>query len=278
MTLRTLVYWMKERHAIYERRKAGQPPPWTSDPILASHRWCNVFRELDRQTILLRKNWREPYRDHENLWFAMAMARQINWWPTLEAVGFPVKWDPRRVYEVISERMLRRVKCFTGVYMLPATEGVDKAWSTVYNILDPLYQGARQYAPKPGDSLQAAWSRLIEAPGFGPFLAYEVVTDWRHTRYLRQAPDVDTWANAGPGARRGLNRLHGRPLKHPAPKATQEMIELLQILRERLPGWEIELRDVEHSLCEFDKYLRIKQGEGHARNRYNPAHAQQLVA
>jgi hypothetical protein len=278
--LQTFLYWMQERHAIYNRRKAGQPPPWTDDPLLANFRWCNVFRELDRETVLLRKHWREPYANHENLWFAMCMARQVNWWPSLEEIGFPETWDARHTYEVLAGRIRKGYKAYTGVYMLPGCYGINKPWGTAYNILDEIYKNRALYMPKPGDTLQSAWYRLHRAPGFGFFLAYEVVTDWRHTRYLRDATDIMTWANAGPGAIRGLNRLFGLDLKarRKREKYNEEMVELLEVAKRALPPDfpKLELRDIEHSLCEMDKYLRLKAG-GQVRNKYDARNAKTLV-
>ena len=43
-------------------------------------------------------------------------------------------------------------------------------------------------------------------------MAYQAVVDMRFTALLADAPDVATWAAAGPGTMRGLNRLHGRPV------------------------------------------------------------------
>jgi hypothetical protein len=60
-----LFAFMKERHAIWERKVAGQPKPWTQDPILQSYRFCNVYRELDTVTVWINNNWRTPhYEDH----------------------------------------------------------------------------------------------------------------------------------------------------------------------------------------------------------------------
>ena len=43
-------YWKfaAERHAIYLKRLKGEQPPWTSNPILATHKFTNVFRAADR--------------------------------------------------------------------------------------------------------------------------------------------------------------------------------------------------------------------------------------
>jgi hypothetical protein len=36
-----------ERHAIYERRLRGEPPPWTSDQALRKYKFTNIFRVAD---------------------------------------------------------------------------------------------------------------------------------------------------------------------------------------------------------------------------------------
>jgi phosphoenolpyruvate carboxylase len=74
-----------------------------------------------------------------------------------------------------------------------------------------------------------------------------------------------TWANPGPGAKRGLNRVFGREVSESLTsfQANEEMQNLLRICKEALyhedPMFaDLEMRDIEHSLCETDKYLRAK--------------------
>lgn len=108
---------------------------------------------------------------------------------------------------------------------------------------------------------------------FGRFHAYEIVTDLRHTLLLQAAPDLMKWANPGPGCRRGLNRLYGRDLDErvPVEQLLVEMRELLALSRKnanwpsKWPRWE--MREVEHQLCEFDKYQRCLAG-GRTRSVY----------
>jgi hypothetical protein len=103
-----------------------------------------------------------------------------------------------------------------------------------------------------------------------------VITDLRHTYLGWGAKDIDTWANAGPGAMRGLNRIWDRPLAYRPKKQPwiYEMIQLLKKSRERFKDnieygmRNMELRDIEHSLCEFDKYERVKLGQGRPRSKY----------
>ena len=54
--------YARKRHEIYLKRKAGEPPPWTDDPILQQYRFTNVFRELDKTTLWFKKYVRGPMR------------------------------------------------------------------------------------------------------------------------------------------------------------------------------------------------------------------------
>tara|TARA_R110001583_G_scaffold65432_1_gene189072 strand:+ start:7686 stop:8522 length:837 start_codon:yes stop_codon:yes gene_type:complete len=263
-------HYINERHRIYLKRQEGEPFPWTEDKILQTYSFCNVFRELDKVTIWVRKNWREPYADHPNLPFAMSMARQINWPDTLEEIGFPEEWNPERTKEIMQARMDRGEKVYTGAYMLTGTLGGTKVQQTVDKILTPVYQNPPEIIPH---SLKETWKNYLPYAGFSGFMSYEVVTDLRHTRHLENAEDVMTWANAGPGAKRGLNRIHGRSLKQAIKEdqLTQEMKSLLTNFNQNilfLLDKELEMREIEHCLCEFDKYERVRLGEGRPRSKY----------
>jgi hypothetical protein len=259
--------FMVERHNIFIKKEINNEPyPWSDDAILTDYSFCNVYRELDRVTIWIRENWREPYADHPNLPFAMAVARQINWPDTLEEIGFPEEWRPQHVKNIMEDRMANKQKVYTGAYMLTGTLGGTKIEQTVDKILTPLY--AR--FPCHFSSLEDSWRSFLPYAGFSDFMSYEVVTDLRHTKWLKDAPDIMTWANPGPGAMRGLNRIFGRPLdsKQKKPLFIQEMRDLLALLNnEPLP---LEMRDIEHCLCEFDKYERARLGQGRPRAKYKP--------
>lgn len=284
-----LWYWMNERHAIYIRRFIDHAPPlWTPDPILQQYRFCNVFRELDTVTIWLREHIREPLKDHPLLWFWLALARNINWPDTLaelihrgKETGFPDDFRYGQVEAVMSQRVARGKKVFGSAYVITnGGRSIPKEEYVCRYVAEPLWAGRRNVQQflgnQPQKSLEGTWEVLRGYEGFGPFIAYEVVTDWRHTRYLRTAPDITTWANAGPGAKRGLNRLLGLPAGDPitARAALTLMRELLEQantgrahLHVPLP---LEMRDIEHSLCETDKYLRAKTGEGRPKQQFRP--------
>lgn len=296
--------FMQERHNIYLKRKRDLPPPWTDDPVLREFRFCNVYRELDTVTIWIRENIREPFAEHPHLWFMLAIARRINlpatleelmadkWaWPTTLA-GKKTRWSPERMIELLDARTARGEQVYTGAYMITARvgkehTGVTKSRCTAIDNLLPLWQKAADIEPKLHGTLEDAFDAILgQGFAWGPFMTYELVTDLRHTRYLGGAPDKMTWANAGPGAIRGLNRLFNRPLTTQSKPAQTcaEMSAILDMMNSKSSSglgcnwpkgkdWpKLEMRDIEHSLCEMDKWQRVRNGEGRPRSKYTPSH------
>jgi hypothetical protein len=282
---------MEERHNIYLRRLAGQPKPWTQDTIMQQYRFCNVYRELDTVTIWVREHIREPYAEHPNLWFMLCAARQINHPGTLEELiadkkawphGALSAWEPERLRMIMNDRKARGEQVYTGAYMLTNVlnrndpRPHDKPWFTAYRVLDSVRDMTGLVLQAIPFGMEATHAVLRTGYGWGGFMAYEVVTDMRWTRYGKAWKDVNTFAHAGPGALRGLNRLLGRPLHASLPSvdALAAMSSLLARLSREWPKPSkkcprLELREVEHSLCEFDKWTRAYLGEGRPRTRYN---------
>ncbi len=268
-------YWVNERHMIYVRRTAGLPKPWTQDPILRDYKFVNVFRELDAGTVWLREHFIERYdrvREHSVLpslvLFNVCWYRMFNWRGTGAILGFRHSWDVQTVSSILEDCLRNHAQVFTGahiVYSPPGQSKVDAIVDTCRRIFekrDVLYARAREKR-----LLEETFYDLTRFPNVGPFMAYEMVTDLRHTSVLSDATDVNVWANVGPGAMRGLRRLDPKAL--PA-KGLRMMRDLLgrsrEMTGEHVP--DMELRDVEHSLCEFDKYCRVKYGEGKPRSSY----------
>lgn len=266
--------FINERHKIYLNRANGQPFPWTKDPILQQYSFTNVFRELDKVTVWIRKNWREPHMKDPDLWFAMCVARQLNRIETLEEIGYPLPWDPKRIKKILDRRMVRGDRVFTSAYLITGTLGGTKIDQVVFKVLDRLATDPPPF--KKGMLLEEAWSLLNGRTGFGEFLAYEVVTDLRHTPLLKNAKDIMLWANPGPGAMRGINRICLLPHK---PRRQLKYGQYIEAMRELLllsPKFRdehvppLEMRDIEHCLCEFDKYERARLGQGRPKAKFIP--------
>ncbi len=259
-----LWHWIKEREAARIRKDGGDvAPPWTDDPIIATYRFCNVRREDDRGTVWIRKNIRERFDGHPLLWLMLCIGRQINW---PDAADF----TPAILTKGLNTRKNRGDKVYTGAYMIsaPATKGADKQAYIAETVIGALWR-RRETFPTLNVSLRKVHEWISASNGWGAFMAYQAVVDMRFTALLSGAPDVSSWAAAGPGTLRGLNRLHGRATTY-ALSQGQALLEMRRIYEivEAETGVAMDFSDVPNILCETDKYLRVKLGEGKPRALY----------
>lgn len=305
--------FIQERYRIFLKKQTGEPRPWTDDDILGYYKFTNVFREDDRTTVWFRENVRDPLRDQPgHVLLSTVVFRWFNRISTGEAHFLQKDMFKNAEHTAYYEYFLTgsgqalHDACFkyngpmgphvTGAYIIKTPNGMTKlsgvCWALEHFHRDkyPLqfrdldgtikkvvlgWQGAAELMSTPGYviTLEQAWDWLRKFSYLGDFMAYEIVTDLRFTCLLQRAPDIMTWANAGPGAMRGLNRLHGRQLgfSQKKDKWNTEMKELLDMSPTIWPWYlsrPLEMREIEHSLCEFDKYQRVDKGEGKPRGVY----------
>lgn len=273
---RALVDFILAREALRRNKEAGLPEAdWTDDEVLREFRFCNVRREDDRVTRWVAKHWREPHRGEPDLWFAMCVARFVNWPPTLHALGYPVPWEPENFLRIM--RHLKHQpgrKVYTGAYMVRADrESADKAEYQAKILFQPLWDARERLRPFPGDTLNSWHMLLGQFHGLGSFMAAQIVADMKYDDCLFSAEDWRTFAASGPGSRRGLNRVLGRPQSCTWTEEDWRME--LRRLQDRVgPILEdgdmmpLHAQDLQNCLCEFDKYQRCLLGEGQPRARY----------
>ena len=278
-------YWINERHAIYQRRIKKEQAPWTTDPILQNFKFTNPFRENDRVTVWMRNNWTKPNdnKSWAEIVFNCCLFRMIGTVEFAEEHGwveFDSTWNPLHSKQLISDMISQKKRTFTGAYII-TNQGLKlpKAEVVIDHFLKPIYKDSDKIAEvaKSTRSLQETHEFFKQYRGWGGggFMSYEVVTDLNYTPVLRYAEDRFEWANAGPGAIRGLNRIHQRELKKGMSQiqANHEMQLLLEDAKEfilpHVPLAEVDMRTIEHSLCEWDKYERVLHGQGKPRSKYD---------
>ena len=274
--MRTSELWnfIRERHLIYVKKLEGRPKPWTQDKILGSYRFCNIYRELDSVTQWVTENWRKPHENDPDLWFAMVVARLVNWPETLSMIDYPVPYDSHRFMNELHCMKALGKKAFSGAYIV-STNGhtMDKAEYLDQYVLRPLWEKRDYIRPTAEDDLQDFFTRLSQFNGMGSFMAGQVIADAKYAGCLFNAPDWWLWAASGPGSRRGLNRVASRPVDASWPGSTwhKALSELkVQIDHHFIAaGWpELHAQDLQNCLCEFDKYERTRLGEGKPRSGY----------
>lgn len=275
-----LAYWINARDAmrVMKEEMPGATPPWSTDPNMANVRYCNVHREDDRVTRWIRDNWRTPNAQSPLLTLGMVTARMINWPDTLDMIGFPKgEFD---VWATYSKEMMR----------FAAQDG-DKVWTSAYTIStcgrkmnkeDYVFDhvlasvadlGIINWTSHDGTEvyLSNAHRLLTSIDGLGSFLSAQVVADLKNTpgHPLKRAVDRKTWCAPGPGSLRGLAAYWGAPIK---PATFQRSIkeaydETMEFVDTPSVG-DIDMQDFQNTLCEFSKYIRVKEGDGRVRNKY----------
>jgi len=274
------LYWIKERHAIYLRRLAGKPKPWTDDQVLQNFFFTNPYRENDKTTVWFRENAREKVPATKII-LATTIFRWFNYIPTGEELikrDLLLQWNQSLALTVLSHVRGRGGKVFTGAFMINSPGGEKKLEAICRRINNVWIDRERLLARSLNwTSLRKAHVALSEYEGLGGFMAYEIVCDLRYTEILERANDKLTWCNPGPGCIRGLYRIAGEEIKNksnaaspPKPKNwLDRMAKLLAITRTKLRGLPpMEMREIEHSLCEFDKYERARIGDGKLKRKY----------
>lgn len=288
-------YWINERHRINIKRTEGKSFPWTKDKILLEYKFTNVYRQLDRVTQawedrFVRLLGRGRNLSDGDLLFQCLMFRIFNWPETYDALYFNLRteWNMKKAVEILRVRKEEdHEQIFTGAYIvtgsgssLPKHETICAALQEAWKMRDKIAKRIRN-----GRSLREAVEALQEIPTVGPFVAYEIACDLRFTRLLADSLDRNSWANPGPGAKRGIHRLITGSKKWDRGKKPDYVEVMRTLFKEKgryleehvlsEKRYPFEMREIEHSLCEFDKYMRVKNGEGRPRSRYRPPKIQE---
>jgi hypothetical protein len=266
-----LLYWIGEREEVRLLKEQGNDPPWTTDPILQSYRFCNVRRMDDKVSKWLFDHWYTPYRGHKNIILACVLARFINEPATLEKIGFPETWMPGRIKDTLWDMRYKGTKVFNAAYIIPAghVAGVGKIDTIINEVCDPVAKNPPKIT---GETMKDAVASMKGYYGLSNFMAGQVVADlrWATPGAWR---DRYWWAPMGPGSKRGMNRLHGRMIDFPLKQMQflEELDAMIALCQHRLPcriTQKLEAMDYQNCLCEYDKYCRALLGEGTPKQRY----------
>lgn len=293
--VKELAYWINERERMRARKemayRLGNSPAakfgWSDDPHMGTVRYCNVHRENDKVTRWMRQNW--TTKDSPVWWFVLG--RMLNYIPTLEdIVEFGIGGEGRGpdvlpeldgLAEGLKARRESGEKVFTSAYTISTCgQRMDKI-DYVIGVISVCE--VAQAMPMLGDddeliswprysSLADCWEDLARIKGLGSFLAAQVVADLKNTagHPVQTAQDRVTWCAPGPGSLRGLQAFWGAPV---TPSQFHERIaKCYEMVKDHIdPAIDtIDMQDFQNCLCEFSKYMKIKEGRGHARNNYRP--------
>jgi hypothetical protein len=285
-------YWVNERQNIYYNRFIlKKPQPWTANRLLADYKFTNVYRELDRNSVFVIENIvnNTKLTEKEKV-FQIIIFRLFNRPETFTAIGGVPRlkgFTGDELYKKMKTLVDKNIFVFTQAYMI--TPSVCKEnmirWEYyskiitqfVYNNIDSIYNTIKQ-----AETPQAIIKELKRIPGVSDFISFEFFSDFEYVEGLMKF-DRNSFVNIGPGAMMGLRLLF--PKK--SMEGLQSCVEIVNHLTAEQEFYfdmymiynfkyldnkykRLTLREIEHSLCEYQKYWKLKNNLGKQRMEFKP--------
>lgn len=300
------------RQDILRKRLQGDAPPWTDDPLLARYAYCNVYRVADRGCqFLIGQVIESGSQEPQDIVLRVLLYNMFSWPATyllLEEELGPLKWstfDVAKCASLLSDARRRGVKVYTGAlhfFQRRMSPLICTLFQAAYQRPNPKLGGSEACVDhidlvaafmdsglvrvlQTSRSAAEVFSFLHSFQSMGKFLAFQLLIDLSYTPLLNFHPS--DFVVPGPGSTRGLQRCFRIAGVHPAPKYLERLMQWLAATQSHhfsrlglhfsglgdkaLP---LSAIDIEHSMCEFDKY---KTGLKRQNHRFKPQPLEALV-
>ena len=273
-------YWRfaVERQSVFFRRLAGEPGPWTTDPVISMHKFTNAYRASDRVSQFLIRHviYRDdlPSSPSEVLFRTLLfkLFNKIETWQLLEhAFGAITFKDYRfeRYDQVLSQAMRAGGRIYSAAYIMPpggSAFGHSAKHQNHLRLLERMMADDLAGQLANVRKMQTAFELLRSYPTIGDFLAYQFITDINYSE-ITNFSEMD-FVIPGPGARDGLKKcfadsagLNDAELIRLMADNQEREFERLGINFQSLWGRRLQLIDCQNLFCEVDKYARVVHPE-----------------
>lgn len=273
-------YWRfaSERQLVFERRVAGLPEPWTSDPILQKYKFCCVFRAADRVSQYMIRD--VAYADSDSwaedrLFQIVAFrtfSRTQTWRAVCDHIGHPPSITNLKdgSFTAALEYAKKQTSgLYTAAFILCANDAYGQKLKHLNHV--ELFRdmfvksqlGARLLDAK---SLQEVFELLRVFPLMGDFMSYQTAIDLNYSGLINFSENDFTCP--GPGAVRGLRKVFEDLGDYSPGDAIRWMVDNQEKEFARLGlefhglwGRPLHAIDCQGLFCETDKYLRVAMPE-----------------
>ena len=274
-------FFVQERMNIFWERQQGQIQNLTSDNILQTYKFTNVYRVLDRVTQYLIKNviYKTPHNfTDEDILLRILIFKvfnKIETWEFIEnSMGEELcikNFDVDIISFILSER-ISETPIFNGAYMMTGSHvkynnynSKHEKWLRMIKkefIEEKLFEKLLK-----AKTLENIFNLLNEKSFIGGFLAYQYAIDFNYSPVINF--DENSFVKAGIGSIRGIKKCFFEDKKYSCEDLimhTQEYFEYYQnkfgyTNFKNLFGRQPTLIDLQNCFCETDKYLRVKMPE-----------------
>jgi hypothetical protein len=288
-------YWdfASERQAVFEKRAAGMPKPWTDNPIIQTFKFCNVYRASDRVSQYLIKEviYDEEASSEADALFrivAFRMFSSIETWQGLR------NWLGRQpnIADLRNGQFLRAIESvkasnrtiYTGAFILCATDAYghrEKHLNHVALFMDMFAEGGLTKSVLGAKSMAEVFAAIKTYPLMGDFMSYQLAIDINYSELTDFSES--SFVQPGPGALRGLKKMFTSLGGHSPGQAIMWMVENQDAEFERLglpfaglSGRPLQAIDCQGLFCEVDKYCReavpwLTSSRSRIKQRFSPS-------
>ncbi|EAU87535.2 hypothetical protein CC1G_11207 [Coprinopsis cinerea okayama7 len=251
---------------------------WTEDPILQKYFFCNTFRVLDKvcQYLIehvIEKGSQEPIEVVFRVTLFNTFTK-ISTWERLQSELGPLTWasyNREKYIAVLDQLRSENQALYTAAFIKPAPHfGFKENHINHLCLLENLMENEMPYKLLGAKTMADVYEYLISFPGMGDFTTYQLMLNLSYTNVLNF--HRNDFTIAGLGAISGLNKMFGRSFSEAYADDKGFAEQVLRYLAEaqdehfqRL-GLEfsglgpeklgMDLSDIEHTVCEVDKYCR----------------------
>jgi|688.fasta_scaffold43608_8 hypothetical protein len=269
-------YWRfaAMRQEVFFNKLKNVPPPWTSDPILNTYKFCNAYRVSDRVSQYLIKNViydENKSKNEEEVLFRILLFKifnKIETWEYLEnKIGDYItlsNFDLETYSTMLQEAMDLGYVIYTSAYMSCASKefGYDKKHQNHLALINKMVVQDRVInSIVKAKSLEEIFHIIESYPLLGKFMAYQLATDINYSEVINF--DENSFTIAGPGAERGINKCfidtEGKSYADVIYWMTENQENEFQRLGlnfQSLWGRPLQAIDCQNLFCETDKYCR----------------------
>ncbi len=257
--VRAFFDWCIERESIQRRREAGEPPPWSRDPVFQQGRFLNVFREDDKGTKAV-LHFAAPVKDSaRHLIHALFFARWCNQYSTLMALDAGQLATPEALRHTLLHELPQ--PWFSDVYPVVPAQWENREFNRLdacvemfprcLSFLEQCIREARGNVTTATGRINARFQMINDFPIFMALIDLA----WFMPELIRPDSLVPTGIGAAPFL--DLLQLHLNCATHD--EVARQMIEL------QTTYWPAARRkfhpiDVEYISCECRKYYSYING------------------
>eukprot|EP00092_Neocalanus_flemingeri_P084672 GFUD01106408.1.p1 GENE.GFUD01106408.1~~GFUD01106408.1.p1 ORF type:complete len:668 (-),score=190.18 GFUD01106408.1:9-1907(-) len=274
--------FIHERQSIWLKKNRGIMP-MTKNKVMSSKWFTNMYRELDRGTTYFRQCIiRTVLKDVQisksvikeslvvKVLFRSIIYRLINRVETfMDYGGLPDLDDFPKFLNFLAKKKSSDVVIFTAAHQNMGYDRLMKTFDFVKKNVKSL--ASKIVAAAKQKMIKKCQEVLLKIPNVGAFFAWQILCDLLECRILGSCTD-NQWACLGPGAKNGLRRLFPLATTKGELKYTRLLRDLCSptgsqsgfvALGLKFPAFlnkPLSLKNVEHALCEYDKYFRSALG------------------